>query len=266
VVVNHIDELIVPFGLLAPQPIASYAALATMLFQAGLIVSGNLSWLNWLTIVLCLPIVDDRRLGWLPLRPRRELEQPAFQRAMFGLVPLAALLSLAPALNLLSPSQAMNASFEPLHIVNAYGAFGTITRERFEIVFEGTDSPVLDAGAVWRAYEVQGKPGDPAGLPPQVAPYHLRLGWMLWFEAMAPRPSSRWFVNLVDALLQGDPATLSLFSRNPFPDRPPHYVRALYYHYRFTTPDERRRTGEWWNRTLVGIFYGPIERQPAHGA
>jgi hypothetical protein len=220
VVVNHFVELVVPFGLFLPQPIASVAAVIIILFQSALIVSGNLSWLNWLTIVLCLPVVADRWLSWMPVRPAASLEAPAFRLTSYGVAAIVAALSIAPTINLLSPRQSMNASFEPLHLVNTYGAFGTITRERFEIVLEGTDADTPGETAQWREYEVRGKPGDPARLPPQVAPYHLRLGWLMWFEAMSPAPSSRWFINLVAALLRGDRETLGLFARNPFPDRP----------------------------------------------
>src|SRR5207247_1511044 len=102
------------------------------------------------------------------------------------------------------------------------------------------------------------KPGDPARLPPLVAPYHLRLGWLMWFEAMAPSPQSDWFFNLLNKLLHGDRETLGLLANNPFPDGPPHYLRAQYYLYKFTTPDEHRQSGRWWNRQLIGTFYGPV--------
>ena len=91
-----------------------------------------------------------------------------------------------------------------------------------------------------------------------MAPYHLRLDWLMWFEAMSPVPQSEWFFNLLGGLLRGDRETLSLLRTNPFPDAPPRYVRAQYYRYRFTTPEERRQTGLWWNRQLVGTFYGPV--------
>ena len=168
------------------------------------------------------------------------------------------MLSIGPVLNMLSPGQLMNASFEPLHLVNTYGAFGSITRERYEIVLEGTDEASLTDGTQWREYEFEGKPGDPARRPPQVAPYHLRLDWLMWFESMAPAPHSDWFFGLLGKLLQGDRDTLSLLRTNPFPNAPPRYVRAEYYRYLFTTPEERRKTGLWWNRQRIGTFYGPV--------
>jgi hypothetical protein len=265
VVINHIVELVVPFALFATQPIASVAALATIAFQGVLIVSGNLSWLNWLTVVLCIPVLSDRSLAWLPVRVPSDQGPPSHRTMVYAVAAVAAALSIAPATNLLSPSQAMNASFEPLHLVNTYGAFGSITRERYEIVLEGTNDPTPGAATHWEEYEVRGKPGDPAKRPPQVAPYHLRLGWLMWFEAMSPSPSSRWFLALVSGLLRGDPETLGLLSKNPFRDAPPQFVRAQYYLYRFTTPEERRRTGLWWNRSLRGTFYGPASLEPDEG-
>jgi hypothetical protein len=237
----------------------------TILFQLTLIVSGNLSWLNWLTIVLCIPIISDGWLAWCPVRPPAELADPSFQLTSYVLVALVALLSIAPVMNLLSAQQAMNASFEPLHLVNTYGAFGSITRDRFEVVIEGTDDETLTSQTVWREYEVRAKPGDPARRPPQVAPYHLRLGWLMWFEAMSPSPSSHWFLNLVTRVLEGDQGTLSLFSRNPFPTTPPRYVRAQYYRYAFTTPEERRASGSWWKRQLVRTFLEPVSLRQLAG-
>jgi hypothetical protein len=154
----------------------------------------------------------------------------------------------------------MNASFDPLHLVNTYGAFGSITRERHEIVLQGTDDVQVTASTVWRDYEFEGKPGDPARRPPQVAPYHLRLDWLMWFEAMAPSPQSGWFISLIDRLLEGDEDTLKLLRTNPFPDAPPRHIRAEYYRYTFTRPDEHRTSGRWWNRQRIGTFYGPVSR------
>ena len=173
---------------------------------------------------------------------------------MLGVV---ALLSVAPLRNMLSPAQVMNTSFDPLHLVNTYGAFGSITRTRNEIVIEGTDEENLTPAAKWREYEFKGKPGDPARMPRQFAPYHLRLDWLMWFAAFSTPEEHGWFSALLVRLLEGEGGALSLLRVNPFPDRPPRYVRAMYYRYRFTTRDERRETGRWWNRELVGTYFAP---------
>jgi hypothetical protein len=252
---NHVVELMVPFFYFTPAPLSSIAAMVTIVFQLVLIASGNLSWLNWLTLVLCLPLIDDRFWSWLPVTPPA-LDAPtaAYRLAVAALVGCVAILSIRPALNLYSRTQMMNFSFNPLHIVNTYGAFGTITRTRYEIVIEGTDETTITPATRWREYEFKGKPGDPSRLPPQVAPYHLRLDWLMWFAAMSPAPRDQWMVTLVARLLEGDREVATLFRTTPFPDRPPAFVRARYYRYRFTTPAERARGGGWWARDLAGEF------------
>ena len=152
----------------------------------------------------------------------------------------------------------MNTSFEPLHLVNTYGAFGSITRTRNEIVVEGTNDQTITASTVWKPYEFRGKPGDPSRFPPQIAPYHLRLDWLMWFAAMSSPYEHPWFTVLLLKLLQGDAATLSLLRDNPFADRPPTWIRARYFEYHFTTPDEHRRTGAWWTRRELGDYIPPV--------
>jgi hypothetical protein len=258
VLVNHFVEIAVPFGYVGPQPIVAIAGAVTILFQLVLIVSGNLSWLNWLTIVLAIPTIDDRWLSWLPIVRPPILHDDTLQRvAVYGLAAVVVLLSIAPVMNMLSPNQVMNTSFEPLHIVNTYGAFGSITRERNEIVIEGTLDENPSDRSEWREYEFKGKPGDPARRPAQFAPYHLRLDWLMWFAAMSSPDEHPWFAALVRNLLLGNHETLSLLRTNPFPGRPPHAIRAIYYRYRFTTPQERRQTGQWWSRERLGVYFGP---------
>jgi Lipase maturation factor len=167
-------------------------------------------------------------------------------------------LSYFPVRNMLSPNQAMNASFDPFRLVNTYGAFGSVSRVRDEIIIEGSDADAVQPGATWREYEFKGKPGDVRRMPRQFAPYHLRLDWLMWFLPLSSRYGERWFVPFLVKLLEGDRPTLRLIRGNPFPDAPPRYVRALVYRYRFTTWRERRETGAWWVRTLVGEFVQPI--------
>ena len=131
------------------------------------------------------------------------------------LAAVVAVLSIAPTLNMLSPRQVMNTSFNPLQIVNTYGAFGSVTKERYEIVIEGTsvESPAADTD--WREYEFRGKPGDPSRTPPLVAPYHMRLDWLMWFAAMSSPSDYPWFSELVLKLLQGDRPVLGLLRDEP---------------------------------------------------
>ncbi|MEV6315734.1 lipase maturation factor family protein [Streptomyces sp. NPDC051776] len=261
VAANHAAQLLVPVALFTPQPVASVAAGLIIVTQLWLVASGNFAWLNWLTIVLALPAIGGapttEALG-LPAPPETGPAPVWFEVLVIAAAALTVALSYWPARNLLSRRQQMNRSFNPLHLVNTYGAFGSISRTRREIVVEGTDEPVLTPDTVWRAYEFKGKPGDPARLPPQVAPYHLRLDWMMWFAALSPAYSHSWFLPFVERLLRGDRATLKLLRRSPFPDGPPTHVRARLYQYRFTTRRERKESGAWWHREPVGEFLPPV--------
>jgi hypothetical protein len=167
-----------------------------------------------------------------------------------GVAALVAVLSVQPVINLLSPSQMMNASFDPLDLVNTYGAFGTVGRERANVVFEGTDSDEPDFRADWKEYPYKGLPVDPARRPPQIAPYQLRLDWQMWFAAMDNPDDYPWTVHLVWKLLHNDPGALGLFAGNPFPDHPPRYVRAVLFRYTFAPPGNPR--GLWWDRVALG--------------
>jgi hypothetical protein len=268
VLANHATQLAVPFGLFAPQPVARIAGSAIVVTQAWLLLSGNFSWLNVITIVLAAASLDDALLGAvLPVDPPATLAAPAGwqQAAVVALALLVGVLSVRPARNLVARRQLMNASFDPLRLVNTYGAFGAVTRVRHELVVEGTDDAAPGPATVWKEYQFKAKPGDPRRRPRQVAPYHLRLDWLLWFAAMSPPSAHPWMVQLATRLLEHDPATLRLLDGNPFPDRPPQLVRARRYRYRFTTPTERRQSGAWWVRDLVGEYLPPLRLDPLSG-
>lgn len=260
VLFNHLVELVAPFFYFAPQPAAAVAGILALLFQGMLLVSGNFSWLSLLTLVLAFSTFTDAQLARvLPVEaPPLAPPAPLHTAMIWGLALLVAVLSVRPVRNLLSRDQVMNINYNPFHLVNTYGAFGSITRERYEIVLEGTDEEVVTAATRWRAYEFRGKPGDPRRMPPQIAPYHLRLDWLMWFAAMPSPYYHPWFIHLLARLLEGNPATLALLKENPFPDAPPRHVRALHYRYRFATPEERRRTGQWWERELAGHYFRPV--------
>jgi hypothetical protein len=169
---------------------------------------------------------------------------------------LVAGLSIAPVRNLLSPHQAMNRSFDPLHLVNTYGAFGTVGRERDEVIIEGTSDPEPGPDTVWRAYEFPCKPGDPARRPCVVAPYHWRLDWQLWFAAMSDIEREPWLVRLVWKLLRGDADVKPLLARDPFPDAPPRFIRIELWRYELTRPGDGDPA--WWRRTRIGEYMRPI--------
>ncbi|MFB6212076.1 MAG: lipase maturation factor family protein [Halobacteriales archaeon] len=268
VIGNHVVELAVPFLYFAPQPAAGIAGVATILFQGWLMITGNFSWLNALTIVLAISTFSDPLLATVvPVATPTPAPVPMWFLVVSVLVTLVVLaLSIRPIRNMLSTGQVMNTAFDPLHLVNTYGAFGSITKDRFQIVIEGTQATDPDP-ADWVEYEFKGQPVKLDRRPPQWAPYHLRLDWQLWFAAMSPSPRRHpWFTTLLERLLEGDRATLNLLRTNPFPDDPPTYVRAIRYRYAFTSKAERDRTGRWWRRERVGTYVRPIaeERIEAH--
>ena len=261
---NHFSQLIVPFGLFAPQPVAGIAGAIVFVTQCWLILSGNFSWLNLLTLTLAFSAFDNAELARvLPVQVPGLAPLPIWwQVLVIGLTVLVAALSYRPVRNLLSRRQLMNTSFEPLHLVNTYGAFGSITRQRYEVVVEGTKDPAAGPGAYWEEYEFKGKPGNPMRRPPQIAPYHLRLDWLMWFAAMGSPRQHRWFLELVRKLLSNDGPTLKLLAHNPFPERPPCAIRAALVEYRFTSHEEKKRTGAWWVRTPVGDYLPAVALEP----
>jgi hypothetical protein len=166
------------------------------------------------------------------------------------------LLSIRPAKNLIARRQLMNASFEPLHLVNTYGAFGSVTRERYEIILEGTSEETISPETEWKEYEFKAKPGDVTRRPAILSPYHYKLDWQMWFAAMSSYQYHPWILNLVAKLLQGDPDTLSLIGENPFDNKPPKFIRAELYYYRFPTKEEN--TKDWWIREWTGHYLPPL--------
>jgi hypothetical protein len=260
VLFNHFAELIVPFCYFLPQPVASIAGLTTILFQLLIFASGNLSWLNFLTMVLAIPTIDGRWLAAVIAMPRIDVVAPSplFKSLSVSLTTLVCLMSIAPIRNMLSPNQVMNTSFNAYHLVGTYGAFGGITRRRMEIQVEGATDTVVTDATQWKAYEFRGKPGDPQRVAPQIAPYHLRLDWLMWFAAMSRYEEHPWFINLVAKLLQNDQPVLSLLQSNPFPDRPPKWVRGRLFEYHFARPEVRKQTGQWWVRSEAGIWFPAI--------
>ena len=265
---NHFAQLVVPFGLFLPQPFASVAGAVIIATQSWLVLSGNFSWLNLITIVLAMMAFDDATLAaLLPVaRGIAFADAPAmpgwFGAAVILVTGLVVVLSYRPAHNLVSRHQRMNSSFDPLHLVNSYGAFGSVTKQRDEIVVEGTAEAVLLPSTTWREYGFKGKPGDVRRLPRQYAPYHLRLDWLMWFAAMSPVMYNDWLLRFLVRLLEADRETLRLLRHDPFGGERPRFVRAILYRYRFSTPAERRATGAWWVRTRLREYVPPLTLDP----
>jgi hypothetical protein len=258
---NHFAQLVVPFGLFAPQPVASIAGAIVVITQLWLVFSGNFAWLNWLTILLGCSVIDASSAAAvlpIPRQPALAAVPPWFAALVIVFTVLSVMLTYYPMRNMISRRQRMNMSFNAFHLINTYGAFGTIGRTRREVVIEGTDDLKVTDQTVWQEYEFKGKPGAVRRMPAQWAPYHLRLDWLMWFAAISPHYAYPWLRPFMLRLLQNDPATLRLLRRNPFPESPPRYVRAQLYRYRFTTAAELRRDHEWWHRTLEGSYLRPM--------
>jgi hypothetical protein len=258
---NWLAELVAPFFVFWPRLARHITGSVIVLFQIFLILSGNLSFLNWLTIVPALACFDDgfwSRL--LPKRLVRKAEDAAARaepsRSMLTtawvVTVLVGILSFQPVLNMISSRQIMNTSFDPLDLVNTYGAFGSVGEERFNVVFEGTMDEDSSDRANWKPYIYKGLPVALNRRPPQIAPYQLRLDWQMWFAAMSSPDQYPWTVHLVWKLLHNDPGAVGLFAGNPFPGKPPRYVRAVLYRYRFARPGNPQ--GHWWDRDRLGLW------------
>ncbi|KAF2352910.1 Lipase maturation factor [Trinorchestia longiramus] len=265
VVGNHIVELVIPWLVFGNRTCRVICAVVQIFFQVVLIISGNLSFLNWLTIVPSLALLDDRSYQrFFPSTKVRQVAvrqlqaeqdhpkaQPGLFRDALNLVLCAVLayLSIPVVVNLLSSRQAMNTSFEPFRILNTYGAFGSITKHRHEIILEG-----LASNDTWLEYEFNCKPGNVMLRPCLISPYHYRLDWLMWFAAMQPAEHNPWLFHLVYKLLANDPAATELMRLNPFDGAsPPRMVRALLYQYQYTAAGGG--SSGWYERQLVDGSY-----------
>jgi hypothetical protein len=263
---NHVVEVAAPFGVFGPRPLRLVSGGLIIVFQTILILSGNLSFLNWLTLVIAFACFDDQQLlRAVPARWRERLQallarlgegEPSRARrgTCIALALLVGVLSLNPVVNLLSPRQAMNATFDPFNLVSTYGAFGTVSRARYEVVIEGTQATTLDEHTQWREYELPCKPGRVDRRPCWITPYHYRLDWQLWFVPLSPDYNRRWFLSLTNKLLRGDRRVLSLFAENPFPERPPRFIRAVFYQYKLLPPGSH----DTWRRVRNGLYLAPV--------
>ncbi|MDB5151205.1 MAG: lipase maturation factor family protein [Mucilaginibacter sp.] len=258
---NWLAELVSPWFAFGPRMARHIAGVVIILFQMAIAVSGNLSFLNWLTIIPALACFDDR--FWRNILPRVLVTKAEVAMAIaqeskpmittsWIIAGIVALLSIQPVLNLLSPSQIMNTSFDPLELVNTYGAFGSVGQERFNVVFEGTEDENPGDNADWKPYIYKGLPVLPDQRPPQIAPYQLRLDWQMWFAAMSSADQYPWTYNLAWKLLHNDPGAVSLFAANPFPNKPPRYIRAV--RYRYTFANTGKPQSFFWNRQKTDLW------------
>jgi hypothetical protein len=266
-----LGELVAPLLLFAPPRLRALrigGCAAIALLQLGIALTGNYGFFNLLTLVLCVPALDDdllRRV--LPFRvAARDRPEPRAWRAIgAGLVPavlvLSALSFVAEIAYTLPSRRGLGLGpgwattvlgwVAPFRSFNGYGLFRVMTTERPELVVEGSRD-----GEHWEAYGFRFKPGPLTRRPGFVAPYQPRLDWQMWFAALDPMGNAEWLTALARDLEAGTPEVLALLDRNPFAGAPPRAVRFASYDYRFSTPAERSRTGAWWVRELSG--YLPI--------
>jgi hypothetical protein len=260
VLFNHLCELLLPLCIFGPRKLRAGAGVLMIVFQLVLILSGNLAFLNWLTIVPLIACFDDRLLArWLPARlslsAAAAMRHSRRQTVVAGLLALlVAVLSISPLQNMLSPRQRMNAAFETLMLVNSYGAFGGVGRERPELIVEGTRDLDPGPGARWQAYEFPAKPGDPRRTPAIVSPLQPRLDWQIWFAAMARAEDEPWMLHLVWKLLHADRGLRALLAHDPFGDQPPRFVRVMRYRYWFAPLGDENV----WRRELLGYWLPPL--------
>jgi predicted DCC family thiol-disulfide oxidoreductase YuxK len=250
-------EIIAPFFIWAPRRPRLIAAGLMVFLQIAIAVTGNYCFFNLLTIALCLLLIDDAAIGrkYEAVINRRYSYRFSIYGAIAVIiltVPINAWLiftAFKPDASWPRPLAAVYGRVEAFRIVNGYGLFRVMTKDRGEIVIEGSAD-----GIDWLPYEFKWKPGDVQRAPGWCAPHQPRLDWQMWFAALATPQQNPWFGGLVVRLLQGSRDVSRLLARNPFPDRPPRYIRASFYRYRFTTLEERRQSGGWWKRQELGEY------------
>ena len=264
---NHFTELIAPFFVFGPRPARHVAGLLLVFFQILLIFSGNLSFINCLTLAATVACFDDSFLRHvLPRFITRKAEQAEQNskprlwptRMSYAVAILVLLLSIPVVQNMLSPRQIMNTSFDRLRLVNTYGLFGTVGKKRHELIIEGTTDESVDTNTDWRPYEFKAKPGGTDRGLPIISPYHYRLDWQIWFAAMSVPQQQPWIFHLIWKLLHNDAGALSLLANNPFPNQPPGSIKIELYRYKFLSPGDE--SGNVWERKHVGAWLNPVSK------
>jgi predicted DCC family thiol-disulfide oxidoreductase YuxK len=262
-------EIVVPFFIWAPRRLRLLAAGLIVFLQIAIAVTGNYCFFNLLTIVLCLLLIDDAVVASLcrgvligrsgnAATERRGYNISTFATAivLFVTLPLNLWLmftAFKPRAEWPGAIAFIYVRLEPFRIINGYGLFRVMTKDRREIIIEGSAD-----GIDWLPYDFKWKPGDVMHAPGWCAPHQPRLDWQMWFAALGNYRQNPWFGRLIVCLLENKPDVAGLLERNPFPEAPPRYVRATFYRYRFTTAEEHRQTGAWWKRQELGEYLPSI--------
>jgi predicted DCC family thiol-disulfide oxidoreductase YuxK len=260
-------ELLLPFFIFLTRNFRFVAASGIILLQTGIILTGNYNFFNLLTLSFCLFLFDDAAIRWLfPFRFRSRISGMALLKPVTRLNLIIALVvailvfsvSIAQLWRIFYPSElpvltSVARMIAHCNIVNNYGPFAVMTRLRHEIVIEGSDDKEH-----WQKYVFKYKPGNLYNRPEWIIPHQPRLDWQMWFAALSTPDRQPWFRNLLVRMLQGSPAVLDLFEQNPFPDRPPGFIRAVIYEYHFTSPEQYQENQQWWTRKFIGIYHPAI--------
>ena len=264
-------ELGAPWLIFAPRRIRFFGGAAIAFLQILILMTGNYTFFNFLTLALCLLLLDDFILQ--KFAPRKwsshfssNHQLPTLNKLRWPrtiIIPIAAVvlcISLFQIIsmfgvrnNILFPAAVADEWLQPFRSVNDYGLFMVMTTTRDEIVVEGSDD-----GTNWLPYEFKYKPGDVNHRPEFIEPFQPRLDWQMWFAALGNARQNPWFGNFCERLLQGSPEVLALLEKNPFPKHPPKFIRGEFYDYHFSSFAERRATGAWWQREFVGEYLPPV--------
>ncbi len=263
-------ELIVPFFIFLPRPYRLFAAAVTILIQSMIIASSNHAFVNLLTIALCLFLLDDRVVRHIvPYKwreqdfPRRTLPGRGRLLALAlggGLMVFASLNAFADRFLGLAPpvfAQSLTRFAQAWGVGFVYHIFPTMQTERQELVIQGS----MD-GKTWKDYPFRYKPQALDEMTPFIVPHHPRLDWMIWFVPSQHPVQMAWFGEFMRQLRKGSKPVIALLRNDPFPDRPPRYLRVRVYRYRFTDPREHEATGNWWKREYLGEFPNVPPRRP----
>lgn len=254
-------ELGIPFLIFMPRRLRLFGCFALITFQGLIAATGNYCFFNLLTVALCFLLLDDfvkwGRFSFLANVKKRTV--PIFRWPKWVVLPLAGIILLVSTMQMIRqfriqvrwpvPAVMLYQLAAPFRTVNPYGLFAVMTTSRPEIIVEGSND-----GETWLEYEFKWKPGDLKQRPGFVAPHQPRLDWQMWFAALGTYRQNPWFINFCYRLLQGSPEVLKLLEKNPFSEKPPRYLRALVYHYRFTDPATLHAQGNWWRRKSKGPY------------
>jgi len=249
-------EIVIPFGMFGPDWMRLGVFYCLFGLQILIWFTGNFSFLNHLTVVLCTVLVANQYLtSWFAV-PETMSAPWALDIFCYGVGLFLVIVQLMHLWDHFAPNPLFSHWLQKLsryHIANRYGIFAVMTTTRNEIVFEGSHD-----GVEWKEYLFYYKPSEIERRPRRISPYQPRLDWQAWFLPFGHFRYDAWLGEFIYCLLKGNREVLALLRGNPFPDAPPRFVRALMYEYVFSTAEEKKKHGWWWHREFVREFTPPM--------